>query len=646
MKLVLSLFFLYFILILGGFWAGPLHAQEGDTQMPEVIVTANRMDTPLDQVPNAMTVLTAKDFEQKQATTVEEALVGVPGLDIVQAGPSGQISSIYLRGANPQHTLVLMDGVPLNDPVGAAGDYSFLDQISLDDVKRIEVLRGPGSTLYGSNAMGGIINIITRRGEGKLGGYVLSEGGSRLTFREAAQVQSGEGDVRFALDASHLRTAGFPALDKAFGGQLDNSNENNTASLRVGTDLAADLQEDLFVRYNRSKTGLDAYNSSFILADHPDYFAQQEEFMISSRTGWKSKDGQWEQELDLSFIDDDRVYTAVASPANTYFENGNFDGQTAQVVWQNNFRPFTGETIVLGLQGQQQWAAEADSNGYSDASYLDLSDAVTATAWTGTGFLESRTSLGERLFLNVGGRWETHSQYGEHTTFQSGLLYSVPNLRTRLKANYGTAFLAPSLYQLYNPNYGNKTLHPETSLGYDFGFEQPFGKDFLTVGADYFNSDFTDLIDFYTDYSTYVSYYANIGKARTWGVEAFLDFKGLEGLDVRGNYTYTNAMNTVTNMDLLRRPQNKVSIDADWRSGRVEVGATVSYTGSRLDYDFSFNKTVLMPYFLASLRASYDLSSRVKFFARVENLFDQDYEEIYGYETPGLSAFGGTKVSF
>src|SRR6185503_17878632 len=152
----------------------------------------NRLESPLDQVPNSITVITAKDFEQKQATTVQEALAGVPGLAIVQTGPSGQISSIFLRGANPQHTLVLMDGVPLNDPVSSYNEYSFLDQISLDDVKRIEVVRGPGSTLFGSNAMGGIINIITRKGGGKLSGSLLSEAGARLTFREAIAVQGGE----------------------------------------------------------------------------------------------------------------------------------------------------------------------------------------------------------------------------------------------------------------------------------------------------------------------------------------------------------------------------------------------------------------------------------------------------------------------
>ncbi len=634
-----------FFLILSGFSPCWLWAEESTT-LPEVVVTANRLESSLDQVPNSITVITAKDFEQKQANTVQDALIGVPGLDIVQTGPPGESSSIFLRGANPQHTLVLMDGVPLNDPVGAAGDYSYLDQISLDDVKRIEVVRGPGSTLFGSNAMGGIVNIITRGGEGKLGGSILSEGGSRLTFREAVAVQGGGADGNFAFDASHYRTAGFPVLDKTLGGTLDNSDENNTISVRLGSAIEPNFQQNVLVRYNQSNTSLDAYNSSFVLADHPDYYALQKQFMMSSRSDWKLFDGDWEQQLNISFVEDNRTYTGVSNPTNTYFENGNFDGQTAQVLWQNNFRIVKGETLVLGLQGQQQWAAEADSNGYSDASYLNLSDAVTATAHTGTGFAESQTSIDDRLFLNIGGRWETHSQYGDHATFQTGLAYLIPELETKLKANYGTAFLAPSLYQLYNPNYGNKALNPETSIGFDLGFEQPLGKDFLTVGAMYFDNDFTDLINFYFDPVTFLAYYVNVGKARTYGVESFFNFKGLEHLEVKGTYTYTNAMNTATNTELLRRPQNKVGLDTDYQLGTADFGATASYVGSRLDTDFSFSQTILPPYFLVGLRASCQISPRVRIFARVENLFDQAYEEAFGYGTPGLSVYGGTKVSF
>src|SRR6185503_309607 len=244
------------------------------------------------------------------------------------------------------------------------------------------------------------------------------------------------------------------------------------------------------------------------------------------------------------------------------------------------------------------------------------------------------------------GRLEAHSQYGEHSTFQTGLLYLVPNLETKLKVNCGTAFLAPSLYQLYNPNFGNKALSPETSTGFDLGFEQAFGKDLLMVGATYFDNDFSNLIDFYTDPLTYISYYINVGKARTYGLESFVDFKGLEHLDVKCNYTYTSEMNTIKNTELIRRPQNKVGLDADYQLDDADLGTTVSYVGSRVDSDFSFNKTILPPYFLVSLRASYQLNPRVKLFARVENLFDQAYEESFGYGTAGFSAYGGTKISF
>ncbi len=150
---------------------------------------------------------------------------------------------------------------------------------------------------------------------------------------------------------------------------------------------------------------------------------------------------------------------------------------------------------------------------------------------TGSGFAESQTSIDDRLFFNLGGRWEDSGQFGVHTTYQAGLAYFIPGLETKLKANYGTGFLAPSLYQLYDPTYGNPNLQPETSLGYDFGFEQPIGgKDFLQVGADYFDNDLTNLITY--DPATFVA--ANIGQAWTYGVESFMEFKGIQNLDVEG----------------------------------------------------------------------------------------------------------------
>jgi vitamin B12 transporter len=610
--------------------------------LKEVVVTANRVDVPLQDVTSSSTVITLTDLEQKQVGTVLDAIQSVPGVDIAQTGQPGETASVYIRGTNPEHTLVLFDGIPLNDPIGAPGSYDYLDGLSLDDVKQIEVIRGPQSTLWGSNAIGGVINIIPQSGPSPLGGSVLVEGGSYGISHEAASAHGGDNGGYFNVDVSHFNTSGFPALEAQYGGTVNNGDDNNTASLGVGSNLTSNLQENILVRYSQSNTSIDADNENFVLGDDPDYFALQKQFMAASRTDWKLLDGSWEQILIASFADDNRLFNGVSNPYNTYFEQGNFDGQTAQINWQNNIRLAKEETVVVGIQGQQQWAISNDTNGYSDVTGSAFTSIVPeTTVQTASAFIESQTSIEDNFFFNLGGRWDDHSQYGVHTTYQAGLAYVVPDLNTKFKANYGTGFLAPSLYQLYAPTYGNASLLPETSVGYDIGFEQPIGKD-LTVGASYFDNDLTNLIQF-------VNTYSNVGQARSYGVESFVEFKGVKSLDIKGNYTYDNAQDLIANAPLLRRPQNKANGDVDYQLDAAGLGASLIYVGNSYDMNYvtGFGNTVqLASYFLVNLRASYQVNSQVKLFARVDNLFNQYYEEAFGYTTPGLSVYGGTKVSF
>lgn len=619
--------------------------------MSEVVVTANRVESDPKNITVSETVLNSEELENKQAGTVKDALEQIPGVEVAQNGGPGQTSSVFIRGNDQENTLVLYDGIPLNDPIGAPYGYDYLDGLTLDGVSQLEVLRGPQSTLWGSNAIGGVINIVPKSGPQPLGGSVLMEGGSYGTSREAVSAQGGDKGGYFNFDASHFNTAGFPALDvkgldsadaAALAGSQDtnpgsvnNGDDNNTASLRLGSNLASNLEEKVLARYSQTNTSLDNYNNGNVLADNPAYFALQQQFMVDSSTNWKLLDGAWEQQLKVAFFDDDRTYTATANPYNSTSSNSNFDGQTAQAGWQNNIHFTKEETLVLGIQGQQQWANTTSS-----------SDTVpVTTVQTGSGYAESQTNIDDRLFFNLGGRWEAQSQYGTHTTYQAGLAYLVPEVGTKLKANYGTGYLAPNLYQLYDPTYGNLQLQPETSLGFDFGFEQSIGgKDFINVGATYFDSDITNLITY--DPTTYIS--INVGQAWTYGVESFLDFKGIHDLELKGTYTYTYAWNLTNNVALARRPQHKAGLDADYQLGAASFGGSLSYTGSSFDQDFQYpaNTVVLPAYFLLNLKADYQVSEKVKLFARVDNVFNQWYETAYGYSTPGLSVYGGTKVSF
>jgi vitamin B12 transporter len=241
-----------------------------------------------------------------------------------------------------------------------------------------------------------------------------------------------------------------------------------------------------------------------------------------------------------------------------------------------------------------------------------------------------------------------HSQFGTHSTYQAGLAYFIPVLETKLKATYGTGFLAPSLYQLYDPSFGNLSLQPENSTGFDAGFEQPLWDDFVRVGATYFHQDYNSLIDFVST-GFFTGQYFNVGQAQSDGVEAFADLKGVRNLKMRLDYTSTHAWDAATGLPLIQGPQDKLSLETYYRQNAVEWGISFVVVGPRPDLNFSTypaTRVTMDSYRLVNLRAAWQIDPRVKLFARVDNLLNQTYEETWGYGTPGLSAYLGVKLSY
>jgi vitamin B12 transporter len=611
--------------------------------LPEVVVSVSRLDTPVSQVANSVSVITAKEIEQKQADTVLDALEGVPGLTLLQNGSPGQNSDLFIRGADAGHTLVLMDGIPLNNPITTDRQFGGLDQLFLEDVGRIEVVRGPLSMVYGTDATAGVVDIIPQRAGGTPKGSLMFEGGAYGTFHEAATASAGNDWGDLSLSLSRFDTAGFPSADKSFGNTLDNRDGNTTASLRFGAYPLANLQNSLFVRYDQSLTSLDAQGGAD--GDDPNYFLRERQWVAGSRTQWDLWGGAWEQVLGISYTDDLQEFTDDFSAyPNSHYERGAFEGQAAQLTWQNNFHPWKEETLVAGFQGRRDWGREDDTTDYG----YGLSDAlINRSTSTGGYFLESQTSLWGRLFAILGGRLDEVSSFGGQFTYRGALAYFIPGWETKVKVSYGTGFKAPSIYQLYSP-YGNQDLSAENSRGWDAGFEQPLGAGTVRVGASYFHDDFSNLIDFESTAAPPYGRYFNVDAARTEGWEAFASVHPLRELVLKAQYTYTWALDLQTDSPLLRRPQNQADFNAFFEKDGAGLGLEVLYVGDRADENFATypaSPVTLPPYWLVNLRASFEISPQVKFFGRVDNLLNASYEEIYGYGTPGLSVYMGTKVS-
>ena len=619
-----------------------LSAEEKTVSLEEVVVTATRIEEPIKEVASSVTVITETEIESKKARTVLDVLRDVPGLDVSQSGGPGQLIDIFIRGAKPEHTLIMIDGVEMNDPMSPGRSYD-LANLMVDNIERIEIVRGPQSTLYGSDAIGGVINIITKKGEGKPKFFISGEGGTYSTFREAAGLSGGTKWANYSLGISHLDTQGFSAAHEKYGNTEKDGHKNTSLSVRVGVTPTENLDVDFIVRYIDAKTDLDAHGGRG--GDDPNYVSESKQLFFRTQVSLLLCDGRWEQKLGFSLSNHDRDYRDdkdVQHPDDS--SRGFYDGKMWKVDWQHNLYLHKTNTLTIGVEYEE----EKGESEYSWESAWGPGKAVfpEKIADIKGAYIQDKLTLYESFFATLGIRVDDHSSFGSEITYRIAPAYLFKKTGTRIKATYGTGFKAPSLYQLYAPAtvwgpIGNENLKPEKSIGWDVGIEQYLFQDRLILGATYFRNDFEDLIDF-----DWAEGYINIAKARTEGAEIFASIRPIEDLTARAGYTYTDTEDKKTGEKLLRRPMNKGSLNLNYRFLKKGVAnLDVIYVGRRDDWVPYPERGKVNDYTLVNLAASYDISKNVQVFGRVENLLDREYEEVWGYGTQRFSLFGGIKIS-
>ncbi len=619
-----------------------LFAQEKEVMLEKVVVTATRVETPIEEIASSMTVISSKEIERKQKTTVLEALRDIPGLDVVQTGGVGSHTSIFLRGANSEHTLVMIDGVEVNDPISPGRSYDFA-HLTVDNIERIEVIRGPQSTLYGSDAIGGVINIITKKGEGRPKFFASAEGGTFMTFRESTGVSGGNSWINYSLGLSRFDTNGISAANKKDGNYERDGYENTSLSARLGFAPQENLDVDFILHYINAKTDLD--NSGGVGGDDPNYVQNAKQFLFRPQVGLSLFDNRWMQRLGFSITEHNRDCKNKKDPQHPFeFAKGYYDGLLLKFDWQHNIQLHKTNGLTFGLEYEE----EEGKSKWEDQWGLSLFPKKTAN--TKGYYIQDQIKLWDRFFATLGVRIDDHSRFGTETTYRIAPAYLIKETGTKMKGTFGTGFKAPTLYQLFSPPLwgdpvGNKDLKPEKSKGWDFGIEQELLKNKVALGATYFRNDFKNLVQYESGQG-----YINIAKAKTEGVELFASAKPIDDLTLRINYTYTDTEDKTTGETLIRRPKNKIGFDLNYRflkRGNANLG--VIYVGKRDDKDFSISpprRVKLDQYTLVNLAASYDISKNFQLFGRVENLLDKEYEEAKGFGTPGLSIFGGIKLSF
>ncbi len=581
------------------------------------VVTPTRGETLLSEVGSSVSVITEAQIQQSGQTQVSEILRNIPGVDVVQQGAPGGLTSVFLRGANSQQTKVLIDGIPANDPSNASRsfDFSFL---TVDNIEQIEVLRGPQSTLYGSDAIGGVINIITKRGQGPMQVRASVMGGQYGTHREGLNLSGGTDKYHYSFGTSYLQSDGFSSADVRFGNVEDDGVRQGTFSGRFGLTPSENFDLDYVFRYTDIDAMID--DAGFIGPPTDNLIRQtrNEAFFnrLQARVG--ALDGVWDQRIGFNYTDYNRRDTDAG-----LFGIPQFNGETRMFDYQSNFLLHDSNTFTVGVD------------------YLDegARDTFTPTASQNQAsiYFQDQISVRDSWFTTVGFRWDDHSAAGPASTYRITTLYRHPAWQTGFHGTIGTGFRAPSLAEIaFGPPAG---LRPEKSQGWDVGIEQPVGEHLL-LDVTYFRNDFTDLIQF--DFNTFTL--DNIGRAFSNGIELTGTYQLNPCTTLSGNYVYNFTRDLDTNLELRRRPRNKASlkINRSMLHDRANVNAGLLFFGRRLDS--SDGSIYLGEYFLLNLAGTYDWNDHWQLFARLDNVLDQNYEEVWGYGTPGISFYGGVNM--
>lgn len=618
-------------------------AEEGQPQaLDPVVVTATRTETPESQVANAITVISAEEIEARQFNDVADILRTVPGLDVVRAGGMGQQASVFLRGANANHTLMLVDGVEMNDPANPNGSFDF-GLLQTDNIERIEVVRGAASAVYGSDAIGGVINVITKKGSGAPKFALGAQGGSYGTWKVGGAVSGGNDRGNYSLDASELQYSGFSAADKLMGNKENDGLRNTTVSGRGAFNLTDELEVGATLRYNEGKNFLD--NCGGPGCDDPNYWGQFNELFTRGYAHLNLFDGFWGQTLGGAYSRTDRQYRNPYDPANPFETASDNLGEKLKLDYQSVLHLHETNTLTLGFE------EEADSlssfSEYSAGSFSSAGSIPIKTMNTTSYYAQDQVALFGRSFTTLGVRYDDNNRFGGHVTWRVNELYDVKETGTRVKGGFGTGFKAPTLFQLYDTLYGtgNPNLKPETSQNWDIGLEQDLWEGRITLGAAYFDNQYYNLIQ---NPGPFPYRSVNTGRAESNGVETFINVRPLEGLDLRGTYTYQEAKNLETGDPLLRRPRDKAAVDADYQFlEKAHVHLNLLMVGWKADVAPTSAGAANVPgYAVVNVSSSYDFSPNVQVFARIDNLFDKKYEELYGYGTSRIAGYGGVKLSY
>jgi vitamin B12 transporter len=640
-----------------------LAPQYDSTNGPPIVVTATRVATPVAQVPASVTVLTQKDFRARGDTTLAQALSGLPGLVMVQSGGPGNVASLFVRGTNSEDVLVLLDGVPVNDPANPNGAYNF-GITTLADVERIEVVRGPMSSLYGSSAIGGVVNIITKRGTQQTQASISAAGGFPAQGQGSASISGMSGKFDYALSGAIDQEAGFDATPKRMTGVHTGNQDPYRAWLGSGQiGYSVTPQTRVYAIFRGQATDAAFPDLADPVFDDPNEFDYNTS--IFAKTGVSSTllDGRLTTDLFVARLQT-RLFNKNlldANDPNQASADDTYEGGRTDTQWNNTYRlsdtnDFTFSTISFGAEYTDDSAHENVNEG---SSFGPFTETVDASQHSWAGHVGLQTTVANRLTLTAALRDDSVSSFGNAVTWRLGGSLALPEAFTTLKASVGTGFLAPSLFDLhYVDNFGdsgNPNLRPEYSTGWEIGpdFAFPlFGQaDGLDVSATYFASTIRDLIQAELSPVTFASTEENVSRATINGVETDYVLNPAPWLSANLNYTYTRAVSGTNGPALLRRPQNVGSASVTIKpTPDLTILPQVQYVGRFDDFLYDNNGFPVGtdssdPGTIVNINITYQLTEKFSLFATGKNILNSQFESTNGLQIPGASFLIGVRAA-
>ncbi|MCM8800629.1 MAG: TonB-dependent receptor [Candidatus Omnitrophica bacterium] len=611
------------------FWVWVISVSAREVELEKIVITPYRTEI-LSKVAGAtVEEIDVEETQNKGIYSLKEALAESTSIMKTATGIGGD-TSIFLRGHNSYHSRFMLDGIKIYDPILTSGYYNFA-HFKLIGVDRIEVSKGPQSSLYGSDAIGGIINLLSKKGKEKPKFIYQQKIGSYHTYEESLEFNGRKDNFGYNVGVIRTDTGGYSLAKEKNNNHERDSYHNLNAILNLDYEISDRTKLELIGHYIYAKYEYDgsSWTPPYLPVDDDDNYAYDYEGILGLKVKY-SISNNLDYKLTLAST---KIYRKGWEDALTDYW---YLGSTYQLDNQFELRPVDFYKIIFGFDYLREKgdSFRADSWGGSDFP--------KETANNKGYFLENILEPNKNILFSLSYRLDDHSSFKDKSTYRIGGSYLF-NEDTKLKASFGTGFKAPSLYQLYAPQtawgpIGNSNLKPEKSETYEIGFEHKFN-DNLKLSSVYFHSQLKDLIDYIGGQG-----YVNVSKSRIKGIENELIYSLNKNIDLSLGYTWLDTENKENHAELARRPSNKVLFRIKGEFDKLTTYLDISYTGHRFS-DTSGNQ-LLKPYVLGNIAINYKLKDNFEVFSRVENIVDEKYEEIKGYQTSKFSLFFGTRLIF